>query len=88
VGTRGWMGGVSRREILSIKPETFLSAVSETSLKSPRSLVRKCVKIYTPVEGCQGAHSSFSGRSSGFGVILEPRSKLLDAHPVSRDGQS
>jgi hypothetical protein len=38
VGTRGWMGGVSRRAILSIKPETFFRAVSETSLKAPRSL--------------------------------------------------
>ena len=39
VDTRGWMGGVSRRAILSIKPETFLRrAVSETSLKAPRSL--------------------------------------------------
>jgi hypothetical protein len=32
------MGGVSRRAILSIKPETFFRAVSETSLKTPRSL--------------------------------------------------
>jgi hypothetical protein len=50
VATRGWMGGVSRREILSIKPETFFRAVSETSLKIPRSLFRKCVKSYTPIE--------------------------------------
>jgi hypothetical protein len=36
------MGGVSRREILSIKPEIlFLRAVSETSLNIPRSLARK-----------------------------------------------
>ena len=50
VATRGWMGGVSRREILSIKPETFFRAVSETSLNVPRSLSRKCVKSYTLVE--------------------------------------
>ncbi len=49
--TRGWMGGVSRRAILSIKPETFFRAVSETSLKTPRSLACKCVKGYTLVEG-------------------------------------
>ena len=37
------MGGASRREILSIKPETFFCAVFETSVKSPRSLLaRKC----------------------------------------------
>ena len=51
VDTRGWMGGVSRRAILSIKPETFFRAVSETSLKIPRSLFRKCMKGYIPVEG-------------------------------------
>jgi hypothetical protein len=51
VDTRGWMGGVSRRAILSIKPETFFRAVSETSLKTPRSLASKCVKGYTLVEG-------------------------------------
>ena len=51
MGTRGWMGGVSRRAILSIKPETFFRAVSETSLKTPRSLACKCVKGYTLVEG-------------------------------------
>ena len=50
VDTRGWMGGASRRAILSIKPETFFRAVSETSLKIPRSLSRKCVKGYTLVE--------------------------------------
>src|SRR5918997_690952 len=88
VDTRGWMGGVSRRAILSIKPETFFRAVFETSLKSPRSLACKCVQGYTKVEGCQGAHSPFSGRSSGFSIILEPRSKLLGAHPVGRDGKS
>jgi hypothetical protein len=38
VDTRGWMGGVSRREILSIKPEIlFLRAVFETLVTSPRS---------------------------------------------------
>jgi hypothetical protein len=51
VDTRGWMGGVSRRAILSIKPETFLRAVSETSLKFPRSLASKCVKGYTLLKG-------------------------------------
>ena len=50
MATRGWMGGVSRREILSIRPETFFRAVSGTSLKIPHSLSRKCVKGYTPVE--------------------------------------
>jgi hypothetical protein len=36
------MGGASRREILSIKPEIlFLRAVSETSLKFPHSLASK-----------------------------------------------
>jgi len=36
------MGGASRREILSIKPEIlFLRAVSETSLKFPHSLAHK-----------------------------------------------
>ena len=53
------MGGASRREILSIKPEIlFLRAVSETSLKafltnSTASGVKGC----TLVEGCQGAYS-------------------------------
>src|SRR5687767_12714881 len=53
------MGGASRREILSIKPEIlFLRAVSETSLKAflTHSLASG-VKGYTTVEGCQGAHS-------------------------------
>ena len=53
------MGGASRREILSIKPESFFCAVFETSLKAflTHSLVSK-VKGDTTVEGCQGAHSS------------------------------
>src|SRR5918995_1591354 len=53
------MGGVSRREILSIKPEIlFLRAVCETSLKAflTHSLASG-VKGRTLVEGCQGAHS-------------------------------
>ena len=50
MATRGWMGGVSRRAILSIKPETFFRAVFETSLKVPRSLSRRCVKGYILVE--------------------------------------
>jgi len=37
VDTRGWIGGASRREILSIKPETFLCAVLETLFNNPRS---------------------------------------------------
>jgi hypothetical protein len=42
VDTRGWIGGASRREILSIKPEIFfLRAVSETSLNIPHSLDSK-----------------------------------------------
>ena len=49
--TRGWMGGVSRRAILSIRPETFFRAAFETSLKITRSLACKCMKGYTPVEG-------------------------------------
>jgi hypothetical protein len=57
------MGGVSRRAILSIKPETFFRAVLETSLKVPRSLSRKWVKGYTPVEGCQGAKAGLSEAS-------------------------
>jgi hypothetical protein len=61
VDTRGWIGGASRREILSIKPEIlFLRAVCETSLKafltrSPAS----GLKGYTMVEGCQGATPGF-----------------------------
>jgi hypothetical protein len=47
VDTRGWMGGVSRRAILSIKPETFFRAVSETSLKTPRSLACRFGKPMT-----------------------------------------
>ena len=53
------MGGASRREILSIKPEIlFLRAVCETSLKAflTHSLASG-VKGRTLVEGCQGAHS-------------------------------
>ena len=34
VDTRGCIGGASRREILSIKPETFLCAVFVTFLKA------------------------------------------------------
>src|SRR5918998_2776556 len=63
VDTRGWMGGVSRRAILSIKPETFFRAAFETSLKVPRSLSRKCVKGYTPVEGCQDTKAGLSEAS-------------------------
>ena len=54
------MGGASKREILSIKPEIlFLRAVSETSLKAflTHSLASG-VKGRTLVEGCQAAHSS------------------------------
>jgi len=77
VGTRGWMGGVSRRGILSIKPEIlFLRVVSETLLNIPRSFAHKCVKGYTTVEGCQVAHSFFLRFSKGFGVILEPNGDL------------
>src|ERR687896_2510513 len=71
VATRGWMGGVSRREILSIRPETFFCAVFETSVKSRRSLACKFVQVCTTVEGCQAAHSAFSRRLRGLGVILE-----------------
>jgi hypothetical protein len=85
VATRGWMGGVSRREILSIKPETFFCADFETSLKVPRSLSRKCVQGYTKVEGCQAAYSFFSRRLCRFDVILEPRTELLVAHTIRRD---
>jgi hypothetical protein len=58
VDTRGWMGGASRREILSIKPETFFCAVFETAVKK-FSLVRFTSRLKgdIPVEGCQGAHS-------------------------------
>jgi hypothetical protein len=52
------MGGASRREILSIKPETFFCAVSETSLKAFLThSTASGVKGYTMVEGCQGAYS-------------------------------
>jgi hypothetical protein len=78
VATRGWMGGVSRREILSIKPETFFCAVFETSVTSSRSLACKFMQVYTTVEGCQAAHSPFSRRLCGFGVILEPPGDLLE----------
>ena len=57
--TRGWMGGVSRRAILSIKPETFFRAVLETSLKSPRSLACKFVQGYTPQEGLSRHRASW-----------------------------
>ena len=75
--TRGWMGGVSRRAILSIKPETFFRAVFGTSLKIPRSLSRKCVKGYTLVEALSsctypaivGTKRRFD-RLSGFPVEL------------------
>ena len=86
MGTRGWMGGASRRGILSIKPEIlFLRAVLETSLNVPRSFARKCVKGYTTVEGCQVAHSSFSAYSDGFGVVLEPAGQFVQAHAVRGD---
>src|SRR3712207_8318439 len=50
------MGGVSRRRILSIRPETFFCAVLETSVKSPRShICTSVVKVYTTVEACQAA---------------------------------
>ena len=65
VDTRGWMGGASRREILSIKPEIlFLRAVSETSLKAflTHSLASG-VKGRTLVEGCQGAHSFYAAQT-------------------------
>jgi hypothetical protein len=54
------MGGASRREILSIKPEIFfLRAVSDTSLKAFLThSTASGVKGYTMVEGCQGAHIS------------------------------
>jgi hypothetical protein len=51
VDTRGWMGGVSRQAAPSFKPETSIRVPGETSLKSPRSLARKCMQGMTPVEG-------------------------------------
>ena len=89
MATRGWMGGVSRREILSIRPETFFCAVFETSVKSPRSLACKFVQVYTTVEGCQAAHGPFSRRLCGFGVIPEPPGDLLEVErprPTSARG--
>jgi hypothetical protein len=59
------MGGASRREILSIKPEIlFLRAVSETWLKAflTHSLASG-VKGRTLVEGCQGAHSFYAAQT-------------------------
>ena len=77
VATRGWVGGVSRLAASSFAPEPSICSASETPDKSP-SLTRllKCVQGYTKVEGCQGAHSSFTRRSSGFGVSLEPPGDL------------
>ena len=64
--TRGWMGGVSRREILSMRPEIFFfRAVSETSLNVPRSSAFECVKGYTKVEGCQAGTCGDAGEESG-----------------------
>jgi hypothetical protein len=74
VDTRGWMGGVSKRAILSIKPETFFRAVSETSLKTSRSLACRCVKGYTPLEGCQDTKTQ---TTRGFLAKLEPRCYTL-----------
>ena len=98
--TRGWMGGVSRRAILSIKPETFFRAVFETSLKSPRSLACKCVQVYIPLEGLSrrkyrttkglSLHQDQSlrqPRSEEFCMFFEPGSQLLCAHLVNRDLQ-
>ena len=60
------MGGVSRRRILSIRPETFFCAVFETSVKSPRShICTRVVKVYTTVEACQAVElSAFSYQPS------------------------
>ena len=68
------MGGASRREILSIKPETFFCAVFETAVKNP-SLVclTSRMKGGTKVEGCQGAHSAESGRRLPYVASREPQ---------------
>jgi hypothetical protein len=80
VDTRGWMGGVSRRAILSIKPETFFRAVFETWLKIPRSLSRKCVKGYTPVEALSRRTQPVLGRLHG----LDPISAGTGSSPTVR----
>src|SRR5215211_2104930 len=64
------MGGASRREILSIKPETFFCAVFETSLNVPHSLVSR-VKGDTMVEGCQGSQLISISARSGFAFACQ-----------------
>jgi hypothetical protein len=82
VDTRGWMGGVSRRAILSIKPETFFRAVSETSLKITRSLACKCVKGMTPVEGLSRQKAGLS-EGFHFSVVDQLRYVLPSfSHPL------
>ena len=79
------MGGASRREILSIKPEIlFLRAVSETSLKAflTHSLASG-VKGRTLVEGCQGAHSSNPARAEK--LAAEHTAHITDALAAQLD---
>ena len=80
VDTRGWMGGASRREILSIKPETFLCAVFETVFKSPRSLSpqvrRRVTQRYRLVKLLIVSYSA------GFGVTLTIMGFLLRVGPA------
>ena len=76
--TRGWMGGVSRRAILSIRPETFFFAVSETSLKVTRSLACKCIEGLHTGRGFVKMHIAlFRGHYAPLGVILEPPGYLV-----------
>ena len=59
MGTRGWIGGVSRRAILSIRPETFFRAVSETSVKLPRSLSHRLFEDLHTGRGFVKVHIAF-----------------------------
>jgi hypothetical protein len=81
------MGGASRREILSIKPETFFCAVFETAVKKT-SLVRFAsdTKGDTPVEGCQGAHSYFLATLQGVSARYSSICRLADAKGSSVAG--
>ena len=74
--TRGWMGGVSRRAILSIKPETFFRAAFETSLKISRSLACKCVKGMTRVEGLSRQKLDYEGLLDSLYICLRALSSV------------
>ena len=90
MGTRGWMGGVSRQAASTLKPETLICSASETPNKSP-SLARLQVPKGLHIAGgfvklhiaCSARHKASFWRKPHNGTTRELSS---NGHVMERIG--